>query len=323
MSCPYKCTYRIDMKNQIKQSPQIFLCYARKDEKPVSELYKKLSGAGLKPFMDTKDILPGEDWKQRLMNTIREAPFFLACLSGNSVDKRGVIQEEIREALEVWRQKLDSDIYFIPVRLEDCAVPGALAKFQWVDLFHDGGFERLKMAIDTGMERLGVIRPLRLRSESLKILNENRVKLMLQENDFFHVDWYWMGKGVQHQYEVLEDGKVVFDKTTGLFWQQSGSEKDITYYEAKRYIRELNKKHFAGYNDWRLPTLEEAMSLMEPKKNKHELYIDAVFDNEQMWIWTADKESASAAWVVYFYAGYCGVRHVDDGAVRAVRGGQT
>ena len=306
-----------------KEPPQIFLCYARKDEKPVAELYKKLSDAGLKPFMDTKDILPGEDWKQKLMNTIREAPFFLACLSSNSIDKRGVIQEEIREALDVWRQKLDSDIYFIPVRLEDCAVPGALAKFQWVDLFHDDGFERLKLAIDTGLERIGVVRPVRLRSQPLKNLTVDDVKLMLQGNDFFATDWYWMGKGVQHQYEVLEGGKVVFDKTTGLTWQQSASEQSITFDQAKQYIRTLNKQRFAGHNDWRLPTLEEAMSLMEPKKNKQGLYIDSVFDKEQYWIWTADKNSASAAWVVLFYGGNCRSRSVYDDNVRAVRGGQS
>jgi hypothetical protein len=55
------------MKNQAKEAPQIFLCYARKDEKPGDEIYWKLSGAGLKPFMNTKDILPGEDWKQKLI----------------------------------------------------------------------------------------------------------------------------------------------------------------------------------------------------------------------------------------------------------------
>jgi len=274
--------------------------------------------------MDTKDILPGEDWKQKLMNTIREAPFFLACLSNNSIDKRGVIQEEIREALDVWRQKLDSDIYFIPVRLEDCAVPGALTKFQWVDLFQDGGFERLKMAIDSGLERIGVIRSIRLRSHSLKNLKEDDVKLMLQENDFFHVDWYWMGKGAQHQYEALEDGKVVFDKTTGLTWQQSGSEEYLQFDQAKQYIRNLNKQGFAGHKDWRLPTLEEAMSLMEPKKNKHGLYIDPVFGKEQTWIWTADKQSASAAWVVLFLNGSCLGSYVAYyNFVLAVRGGQS
>jgi len=236
-----------------------------------------------------------------------------------------VIQEEIREALDVWRQKLDSDIYFIPVRLEDCAVPGALAKFQWVDLFQDGGFERLKLAINTGLERIGVVRPIRLRSQPLKNLTEDDVKLMLLENDFFASDWYWMGKGIQHQYEVLEGGKVVFDKTTGLTWQQSGPEDQKVHNDAKGYIQTLNKQRFAGYNDWRLPTLEEAMSLMEPKKNKHGLYIDPVFGKEQTRIWTADEESAGVAWVVVFGGGRCVNYFLDDYGVyvRAVRGGRS
>ncbi len=307
------------MKNQTKESPQIFLCYARKDEKPVGELYQKLSGAGLKPFMDTKDILPGEDWKQKLMNTIREAPFFLACLSSNSIDKRGVIQEEIREALDVWRQKLDSDIYFIPVRLEDCAVPGALAKFQWVDLFHDGGFERLKLAIDTGMERLGIIRQIRLRSEPLRKLTRDDVKLMLQVNDFYHVDWYWMGKGIQHQYELIKGGKVVFDHTTGLNWQQSGSKEGMYGAQVEQYIMNLNRLGFGGCKNWRLPTLEEAISLMEPKKKDGGLYIDPVFDSTQWSIWTSDKSVDSETWTVVFFQGFCDYGHFSFATyVRAV-----
>ncbi|MCB9501891.1 MAG: DUF1566 domain-containing protein [Deferribacteres bacterium] len=34
------------------------------------------------------------------------------------------------------------------------------------------------------------------------------------------------------------------------------------------YIDSLNKANFAGYSDWRLPTLEEAMTLMEPEKKE-------------------------------------------------------
>lgn len=64
----------------MKQTTQIFLCYARQDEEKVRALYERLSSVGFHPFMAPKDILPGENWKLKLMNTIREAPFFLACI---------------------------------------------------------------------------------------------------------------------------------------------------------------------------------------------------------------------------------------------------
>ena len=49
-------------------------------------------------------------------------------------------------------------------------------------------------------------------------------------------------------------------------WQQSGSSERMQFEDAKKWITELNLKGFAGFNDWRLPTLEEAMSLMEPEQ---------------------------------------------------------
>ena len=37
----------------------------------------------------------------------------------------------------------DGVAYLIPVRLEECEVPERLKRWQWVDLFRDGGYERL------------------------------------------------------------------------------------------------------------------------------------------------------------------------------------
>lgn len=72
-----------------------------------------------------------------------------------------------------------------------------------------------------------------------------------------------------------------------------------------------------------LGTIEEAMSLMESKKNKDGLYIDPVFDQKQRWIWTMDQPSASAAWYVFFSLGGCDDfdMEVYDRYVRAVRSG--
>ncbi len=145
-----------------------------------------------------------------------------------------------------------------------------------------------------------------LRSTSASDLQDDQVKLMLTGHNFFDRDWHKEGKGIAHLYELREkEGqKLVIDHATGLAWQKSGSSNSMIYAEAEKYIRELNNKRFAGYTDWRLPTLEEAMSLMEPKKHD-KLYLDPVFDHNQTWIWTTDHHSASSAWVVGFYDGYC------------------
>jgi hypothetical protein len=137
----------------VKAVVQIFLSYAREDEEKVENLYQRLSDEGFKPWMDTKDILPGEKWPSSIRKAIRRSDFFLLCLSENSVDKRGWIQKEIREALENLQGMLDSDIYLVPVRLEKCEVPESLREFQWVDLFEEDGWTRLVEAVQEGMKR--------------------------------------------------------------------------------------------------------------------------------------------------------------------------
>lgn len=158
-------------------------------------------------------------------------------------------------------------------------------------------------------------------------LSDDQVKSMLAEKGFFDSILNQSAKGIQHQYRsVTREGKnLVVDDVTGLTWQQSGSPNSMTYAEVEQYIRDLNNQRFGGYSDWRLPTLEEAMSLVEPTKKSNYLYIDPAFDNMQEWIWTADKKSAYVAWGVYFAIGYCNGNGVYgyNGHVLAVRSGQS
>ena len=132
---------------------QIFLCYARQDEDAVRELYQRLSAAGFKPWMDQEDIYPGEQWQGSIERAIEQADFFLACLSTHAVSRRGFLQREIKTALDRWQEKLHSDIYLIPARLEPCEVPDVLSHFQWVDLYQERGWPRLLRALQIGLER--------------------------------------------------------------------------------------------------------------------------------------------------------------------------
>jgi hypothetical protein len=139
----------------MKPKVQIFLSYAREDFERVSEFYDRLYYAGFKPWMDKKDILPGERWEHSLWKALHDSDFILVCLSKNSVNKRGFLQRELREALDKWKEKLEDDIYLIPIRFEDCEVPESLREFEWVNLYENNGWMLLLKAIYKGIERLG------------------------------------------------------------------------------------------------------------------------------------------------------------------------
>ncbi len=188
---------------------------------------------------------------------------------------------------------------------------------------------RLTQAEPAAVPKPPVFKPsLQLRSQRLDNLSGQAVKAVLKQHNFYCAEHDWSkewcnpsGQGIKHQFELQQGGQVVADHATGLFWQQSGSSNYMMYADAEKHIVELNKNRFAGYDDWRSPTLEEAMSLMEREKKNGDLYIDPIFDRKQWYIWTADKESAGRAWVVFFFDGGCS--HVDVGyslnGVRAVR----
>ncbi len=74
--------------------------------------------------------------------------------------------------------------------------------------------------------------------------------------------------------------------------------------EVKKWLRSLNRIGYAGYYDWRVPTVEEASSLLEASEKNGNLYIDTVFDKKQRWLWTGDSYSSGGMWRVYLDDGY-------------------
>jgi hypothetical protein len=116
---------------------------------------------------------------------------------------------------------------------------------------------------------------------------------------------------INHDYEenIIEDDKVVIDHATGLMWHQSGSFKNISWKRAKKWVIKLNENGYAGFTDWRLPTLEETASLLEPSAENGNQFIDHIFDKTQSSVWTCDSNISSSslsldrAWSVNFNYG--------------------
>ena len=165
---------------------------------------------------------------------------------------------------------------------------------------------------------------LHLRSEPTELSTE-QVKAMLVTREFYDRNWNAVGKGVVHQYEqkVIAGQVVVLDSATGKTWQKAGAPGAMTQSETADYLKQLNTEQFAGFSDWRLPTLEEAISLMEPKerdKDRDKFHIDPVFERRQPFIWTSDRTPNGRGWVAYYADGIVAVEKPEFNAyVRAVR----
>ena len=101
---------------------------------------------------------------------------------------------------------------------------------------------------------------------------------------------------MKNDYE--DKGNTVVDHATGLQWQKSGSSL-LPYDGVQAYIDDLNKNQFAGYDNWRLPTTEELVSLIEPEKQSNGLYLSTLFDQKQHMCWGADHHKGYL-WNVYF-----------------------
>ncbi|WP_324670754.1 toll/interleukin-1 receptor domain-containing protein [Hymenobacter sp. GOD-10R] len=109
---------------------KVFISYAKEDYRFAESLYNFLNSNNFQPWIDKKGILPGQDWNFIIRKALREANYIILLLSDTSVQKRGYVQREFKLALEYYEEKLEDDIYLIPLKINDCQVPDRLSKFQ-------------------------------------------------------------------------------------------------------------------------------------------------------------------------------------------------
>src|SRR5215470_4878226 len=94
----------------------VFLSYAREDSEAASKLFSELNEAGLNVWFDQESLPPGTRWKTAIRNSIRQCRYFIALLSTRSVSKKGFVQSELRQAIDVLEEFPENETYLIPAR---------------------------------------------------------------------------------------------------------------------------------------------------------------------------------------------------------------
>lgn len=115
-------------------STRIFISYAREDETLVKSIVAFLKAAGFETWFDKDNLLAGQDWRKVIEREIARARLLLVCVSSHSVDKTGFVQKEMRLALEQAELRPPSQVYIIPVKLNNCSVPEGIVRWHVLDL---------------------------------------------------------------------------------------------------------------------------------------------------------------------------------------------
>ena len=119
-------------------APRVFIAYVEENVEHALRLADAFEAAGLRPWIDKRKLLPGQDWRRAIERAITRSDFFVPCFSRVAAVKRGQFPYEVRYALRCAERMPLDDLFVIPVRLEDCDVPQRIrATTQYVDLFPD------------------------------------------------------------------------------------------------------------------------------------------------------------------------------------------
>jgi hypothetical protein len=164
--------------------------------------------------------------------------------------------------------------------------------------------------------------PMKVRHVADKLSN-HQVRIEIDQLKIFDYYDYPHAPDRQHFYkvEILPNNfKVILDWSTGLMWQCEGREQPASHDLAMAYMEQMNHtRRLGGFDNWRLPTVAEAASLIE-RHPIDDLHINFAFSRAERYIWTSDYVDDNEAWVVSYFQGF--VMHdlrTKDYFVRLVR----
>lgn len=156
-----------------------------------------------------------------------------------------------------------------------------------------------------------------------------------------NMSWAWGDDGYYQKGYPLGGGQrfidngdgTVIDFATGLMWiKDPGQSPGGLFYDRMYWYDAINNcenLEFAGWDDWRLPNINELMSIVD--HSRYNPAFDPTIFTQFYDMWTPYWSSTTNAswtdgvWVLYPYDGYksCWSKPWDMCFVRPVRGGQS
>lgn len=218
---------------------KVFISYAHEDLNAALKLYNDIQTNGITAWIDVEDLLPGQNKKVAIQNAMRESRYFISLLSTNSIHKRGLVQVQMKNAMDIQQEFPETDIYFIPVRLNNCEPQSfAITELQYVDLFPNWA---------TGLKK--ILKVLKSNIPETAVHTKSVEEYMVYELAFLWHDveppsiqdhWNLMTPHIEFTKQLLhnaiESGKL---KVTRELLFKDGVTRFVSKAELKRFAHEI------------------------------------------------------------------------------------
>lgn len=141
-------------------------------------------------------------------------------------------------------------------------------------------------------------RPMQLRHEPVNVCKSRALPL------FAVNELYRPLTPVCNQLEAV--GETVVDRATRLVWQRQASRYPMTFAGAFEYVGQLNRQNFNGCTQWRVPTVNELLSLLADDGG-HRIFADSPA-RAVKWVWSCDRHGHHESWYVNMDMGFAGIQ---------------
>jgi hypothetical protein len=150
----------------------------------------------------------------------------------------------------------------------------------------------------------------------------SRIGSTLAKSSYYYARAVRGGQCQPLDHLLINKDNTITDIHTGLMWQRNTFDSQLDWHQALIHCENLS---FAGYNDWRLPTIKELRSIVD-FNNINPAINGSIFSDtrsEKYWTSTSSHQYNDNAWSLNFsYGVYNDYSKSSLYYVRAVRGGQ-
>ncbi|MFH0781679.1 MAG: protein kinase [Pseudomonadota bacterium] len=91
---------------------------------------------------------------------------------------------------------------------------------------------------------------------------------------------------------------VAHERNSSLLWQRYGPGFPLDWHQAGEYVAHLNSCRWQGRDTWRLPTVVEVLTVLNPPLHGVACSSWPLFDCTIHWLWTSDPCTKKQVWTV-------------------------